>query len=68
MSDQDKPRPITTEEEIERTGREDQVAGVDANEGFGAAGSKREQRTGLDENDAPNDGVDSADFPGTAAP
>lgn len=68
MDDKDKPRPITTTQEIERTGRDEQVAGVDANEGFGAAGSKREQRTGLDENDAPPDGIDSADFPGAGAP
>lgn len=68
MTDKAKPRPVTTEEEIERTGREEQVAGVDANEGFGAVGSKREQRTGLDENDAPEGGVDSANFSGTAAP
>jgi hypothetical protein len=68
MSDQDKSRPITTSEEVERTGRDEQVAGVDANEGFGAAGSKREQRDGLDENDAPPGGIDSAEFPGAGAP
>ncbi len=68
MTDQDKPRPLTTEEEIDRTGRDEQVAGVDANEGFGATGSTREQRDGLSENDAPRDGVDSADFPGAGAP
>jgi hypothetical protein len=68
MSDQNRERPVTTEDEIDRTGRGEQVAGADANQGFGAAGSQREQRTGLDENDATEGGVDSADYPGTAAP
>ena len=66
MADQNSERPVTTDDEIDRTGRDEQVVGP--NEGFGAPGSPREQRTGLDENDAPPDGVDSADFPGAGAP
>lgn len=65
MANPNRKAPVTTEDEIGRTGRDQQVA---PNTGFGAPPSKPEQRTGLDEDDAPGDGIDSADFPGTAAP
>lgn len=65
MPDRNRERPVTTEDEIDRTGRDQQVA---PKPGLGARRSKFEQRTGLDEDDAPADGVDSAEFPGTGAP
>lgn len=58
-------RPTSTTDEVDRTGRASQVA---PNAGFGAPGSVREQQTGLDENDAPAGGIDSADFPAAGAP
>lgn len=48
--DRDRQRPATDRDEVERTGRTDQVAGKDENQGFGAPGSRSEQRTGRDEN------------------
>ena len=65
MADGDRERPTTTEDEIDRTGREAQIA---PQPGFDASASKLERRTGLDEDDAPGDGVDSAEFPGAGAP
>lgn len=65
MADENRERPVTTDEEIDRTGRDGQVA---PKPGFDASASKLEQRTGLDDDDAPGDGVDSADFPGAGAP
>ena len=55
-------RPVTTEEEIDRTGRDKQVAGFEAND------RPRERPAGLGDNDAPEGGVDTDEFPGTAAP
>ncbi|MFC3713486.1 hypothetical protein ACFOMD_12950 [Sphingoaurantiacus capsulatus] len=63
MSDQRKPVP--PEDEIDRTGRIDQVV---PGESFEAPPAAREPPTGLDENDAAPGGVDSVDFPGAAAP
>lgn len=63
--DGNRERPMTTDDEIDRTGRDQQVA---PNEGFGAPGSVGEQREGVDENDAPPGGVDTADMPGAGAP
>lgn len=65
MPDRNRERPVTTEDEIDRTGRDRQVA---PQPGFDAPASKLERRTGLDDDDAPGDGIDSADFPGTGAP
>lgn len=65
MPDRNRERPVTAEDAIDRTGRDRQVA---PKTGFGARASKLEQRTGLGEDDAPGDGIDSADFPGTGAP
>ena len=61
----DRERPVTTAEEVERTGRSQQVA---PDRDPGAAGQQPVAAPGLDSDDAPGDGVDSADFPGTAAP
>jgi len=61
----DRERPVTTQEEIDRTGRGQQVA---PDGKLGANRSGPGAGTGLDPDDAPGDGVDSADFPGTAAP
>lgn len=61
----DGERPITTDDEIDRTGRDEQVA---PGAGFGAPGAPPQTGTGLDKDDAPAEGVDSADFPGTGAP
>lgn len=55
-------RPATTEEEIERTGRDQQVAG------FAASDRPHRKPTGLDDDDAPEGGVDTDDFPGAGAP
>lgn len=63
MSDRRRERPVTTEDEIDRTGRDEQVV---PGKGLGARGAKAP--TGLDSDDAPEDGVDSADFPGAGAP
>lgn len=65
MTDRNRERPVTTEDEIDRTGRDRQVA---PKPDFEAPASKLEQRTGLDEDDAAGDGIDSADFPGAGAP
>jgi len=64
MSDRNRERPTTTDDEIDRTGRDEQVIGP--SQGLGASGSP--PQPGLDDNDAPPDGVDSADFPGAGAP
>jgi hypothetical protein len=55
-------RPTTTDDEIDRTGRDQQVAGLEA--GDGPSG----RPPGLDDDDAAEGGVDSADFPGAGAP
>lgn len=68
MDDSNRERSAATKDEIDRTGRDEPVTGTDANQGFGAAGSKPERRDGLSENDAPENGVDSADFSGAGAP
>lgn len=60
--DDPRERPVTTDDEIDRTGREEQVAGFDA------AGAPGHPPEGLDDDDAPEGGVDSADFPGAGAP
>lgn len=60
MDDQQRAQP-DADEQVERTGRTEQVAAA------GAAGSAP-PRPGVDEDDAPPGGVDSADFPGVAAP
>jgi hypothetical protein len=63
MADAKRRRPATTEDEIERTGRDQQVVpGAD----LAAPGTAKD--TSLDEHDAPEGGVDSADFPGAGAP
>ena len=67
MADQNKDRPITTEDEVDRTGRDEQVTGLDVGQGF-AAGRSQGERDGLSDNDAPEGGVDSAEFPGAGAP
>ena len=64
MSDQNRERPTTTDDELDRTGRDEQVIGP--GQGPGASGSP--PQPGLDDNDAPPGGVDSADFPGAGAP
>ena len=55
-------RPVTTDEEIDRTGRDQQVAGFAAND------RPRQKRTALDDDDAPEGGVDTDEFPGAGAP
>ena len=55
-------RATTTDEEIDRTGRDQQVAG------FKAGDHSRQKHTGLDDDDAPEGGVDTDDFPGAGAP
>lgn len=65
MADRNRERPVTSEDEIDLTGRDQQVAPKTS---LGAPGSKLDQRTGLDADDAPGESVDSADFPGTGAP
>jgi len=61
----DRERPVTTREEIDRTGRDQQVA---PDGKLGANRSEPGAAPGLAPDDAPGDGVASADFPGTAAP
>jgi hypothetical protein len=56
---------VTAENQVDRAGRHQQLA---PETGFGVPTSKLEQRTGLQESDAPRDGIDSADFPGAGAP
>lgn len=68
MDDQNRDRPITTEDEIDRTGRDEQVTGSDVKQGFGAAGSEAERPDGLSDDDGAEGGIDSADFPGAGAP
>jgi|GEM_PF-3694213 len=55
MADANRERPAT--DEAPRTGRDER-----------ATGAPSVRRDGLSENDAPRGGVDSADFPGIAAP
>ena len=55
-------RPVTPDGEIDRTGRNRQVAG------FEASDRPREKHTGLDDDDAPEGGVDTDEFPGAGAP
>lgn len=57
--DSDRQRPTTNDEEIERTGRTEQVIGKDDNQGLGVPGSRSEHRTERDENDpGPADDTD----------
>lgn len=60
--DAPRERPATTDEEIDRTGRDEQVVG------FEASDRPREKHTGLEDDDAPTGGVDTDEFPGAGAP
>ena len=64
--DEDRRRPATDRDEVERTGRTAQVTGDDANQGFGSPGSPGEQTAGRDEKD-PRSVDDTDDLRGGGA-
>lgn len=63
-------RPQDTSAAIRANDADDTMSGGQdaARQPHGVAGRPRAGRTGLDGDDAPGEGVDSAEFPGTAAP